>query len=153
MSKSRKKNGFASEFKAFILRGNVIDLAVGVIIGGAFQKIVNSVVDDLVIPIVGLLLGKLDFNELSLTLASADGKKLSFNYGSFITSVINFLIMGFIIFLMIKGINRLRNITVGRKPEETDEPSVKDCPFCLSGINIAATRCPNCTSELTQTNE
>jgi len=137
------KNKFVAEFKAFLLRGNVIDLAVGVIIGGAFQNIVKSLVDDLVMPLMGLILGKLNFNYLSVSLSNLDGKSITIKYGSFITNVINFLIMGFVIFMLVKGINKLREIRIDKKAEE---PTTKKCPFCCSEINVKATRCPHCTS-------
>ena len=144
----KEKNGFMSEFKAFLLRGNVIDLAVGIIIGGAFQAIVRSLVDDLIMPVLGLLLGKLDFNDRVIVLN--DEQTLTFNYGSFITNVINFLIMGFIIFLLIKGINKLRDIRANKQAGAPEEPTAKECPYCRCEVNIAATRCPHCTSELKQ---
>ena len=130
---------FLNEFKAFAMRGNVIDLAVGVIIGGAFQAIVKSLVDDILSPLIGLIV-KQDFNELAATVFDVKIK-----YGSFITATINFIIMAFVIFLLVKGLNKLTSI--GAKAEE-EAPTTKECPFCKSEVNIAATRCPNCTSEL-----
>ncbi len=130
----------ASEFKEFIARGNVIDLAVGVIIGGAFQAIVNSLVGDIISPLLGLF-GGIDFSSLSVKILDVELK-----YGSFITAVINFLIMAVIIFLLIKGINKVSSL---HKKEEAEEaPSTKICPYCMTEININATRCPNCTSQL-----
>ncbi len=130
---------FLNEFKAFAMRGNVIDLAVGVIIGGAFQAIVKSLVDDILSPLIGLIV-KQDFNDLAATVFDVKIK-----YGSFITATINFIIMAFVIFLLVKGLNKLTSI--GAKPAE-EAPTTKECPFCKSEVNIAATRCPNCTSEL-----
>ncbi len=144
------------EFKEFIMRGNVVDLAVGVIIGGAFGKIVSSLVSDIVMPPIGLLLGNVDFTNLYWVIKGADqvpaGSSLAaaqqiagvvtWNYGLFITNIINFLIVALAIFLMIKGINSLQ-----RKPAPAD-PTTKTCPFCDSTISIKATRCPNCTSQL-----
>ena len=130
---------FLNEFKAFAMRGNVIDLAVGVIIGGAFQAIVKSLVDDILSPLIGLIV-KQDFNELAATVFDVKIK-----YGSFITATINFIIMAFVIFLLVKGLNKLTSI--GAKPAE-EAPTTKECPFCKSEVNIAATCCPNCTSEL-----
>ena len=130
---------FLNEFKAFAMRGNVIDLAVGVIIGGAFQAIVKSLVDDILSPLIGLIV-KQDFNELAATVFDVKIK-----YGSFITATINFIIMAFVIFLLVKGLNKLTSI--GAKPAE-EAPTTKECPFSKSEVNIAATRCPNCTSEL-----
>ena len=152
---------FLQEFKTFALRGNVIDLAVGVIIGGAFQKIVTSVVNDLVMPWVGLLTGGTNFADQFLILklpegvAAADVRSLeaaselgvtTFNYGAFITAVIDFLIMAVIIFALVKGINALSRVK--KAEEETPaEPTTKICPFCKSEIAIDATRCAHCTSE------
>jgi large conductance mechanosensitive channel len=139
------------EFKQFILRGNVIDLAVGIIIGGAFGKIVSSLVDDIIMPPIGLILGKVDFANLFLSLdgtayaslaaAKATGAP-TWNYGLFINTLINFLIVAFAIFLLIKQINRMQ------KPAPVAAPAEKDCPFCQTSIPIKATRCPHCTSQL-----
>jgi large conductance mechanosensitive channel len=127
------------EFKAFIMRGNVMDLAVGVIIGGAFGKIVGSLVNDILMPLIGLLIGGIDFSGLSFTLGSA-----TVAYGLFINNIIDFLIIALVIFLMVKGINRLTT-----KPAPAPaSPTTKECPHCFSTISIKATRCPNCTSEL-----
>ena len=136
-----KKKGFFAEFKEFALRGSVMDLAVGVIIGAAFQAIVNSLVEDILSPLLGLVL-RGDFSNLSLDLF--DGA-VSIRYGAFLMAIINFLIMAFVIFLIVKGINTLRNR--GKKNEEP-APTEKECPFCKSKISIDATRCPHCTSEL-----
>ncbi len=161
----KKMNGFLAEFKTFAMRGNVIDLAVGVIIGGAFQKIVTSVVNDLVMPFVGLLTGGLNFAEQFIILKLPEGveraavtsaevaKELgvtTWNYGSFITAVIDFLIMAFVIFLLVKGINSLSEIGKKKEEEPTPEPTTKECPFCKTEIAISATRCPHCTSELSE---
>ena len=162
---------FFKEFKEFALKGNVIDLAVGVIIGGAFQAIVTALINDLIMPFIGLLTGGINFADQFLILKAPEGvdaaaiksieqaKELgatTFNYGSFITAVINFIIMAFIIFLIVKGINslheveeRLKNLKGGEAPEEAPEaPTTKICPFCKSEISVDATRCPHCTSEL-----
>ena len=164
MSKKEKKvGGILKEFKAFALRGNVIDLAVGVIIGGAFQKIVTSVVNDLIMPLVGLATGGINFNEQFLILKLPEGVTqadvtsaavaaelgvTTLNYGAFITAVLDFLIMAVVIFLLVKGINSLSNL---KKNEEEAPapaaPTTKVCPYCQSEIAIAATRCPHCTSE------
>lgn len=135
---------FMQEFKTFALRGNVIDLAVGVIIGGAFQGIVKSLTEDILSPIIGLF-AKTDFSSLSWTILGVE-----LRYGSFITAVINFLIMAFLIFLLVKGMNKLANLG-HKKKEDTPpaEPTTKVCPYCLSEIPIAASRCPHCTSVLT----
>jgi large conductance mechanosensitive channel len=139
------------EFKQFIMRGNVLDLAVGIIIGGAFGKIISSLVDDIIMPPIGLILGKVDFANLYLSLdgnayASLTAAKTAgaptWNYGLFINTLINFLIVAFAIFLLIKQVNRLQ------KPEPAKAPDTKDCPYCQTAIPIKATRCPHCTSEL-----
>lgn len=137
----KKDSGFAAEFRKFILRGNVIDLAVGVIIGGAFQTIVNSLVEDIIMPVVGIVLGKVDFSKLAFTIGDA-----TVSYGKFITAIINFLIMAFVIFLIVKGINKVQDKF--SKPEEAAAPTTKVCPFCKSEISIDATKCPHCTSDI-----
>ncbi|HZS03793.1 MAG TPA: large conductance mechanosensitive channel protein MscL [Blastocatellia bacterium] len=138
------------EFKEFIVRGNVVDLAVGVVIGAAFGKIVTSLVEDVIMPPIGLLLGRVDFSNLFIplkgsysTLAEAKAAAApTINYGIFLNIVIQFLIIAFVIFLLIRVINRLK-----RRPEELP-PTMKACSYCFSNIPIQATRCPNCTSEL-----
>ncbi len=126
------------EFKDFVVRGNVIDLAVAVIIGGAFGKIVASLVNDVIMPIIGLLLGGVNFSGLSVTIGEA-----AIKYGQFIQAIVDFLIIAFVIFLMVKRINKLR------KPAPAPaEPTTKECPYCLSTIPVKATRCPHCTSQL-----
>jgi large conductance mechanosensitive channel len=139
------------EFKEFAVKGNAIDLAVGVIIGAAFGKIVTSIVEDLLMPPIGRVVGNLDFSNLYIRLSDkvapglslADAKKAGpvFAYGSFITTTINFLIVAFCIFLVVKGINHL-------KRPKTGPPTVKDCPACTMSIPIKAKRCPHCTTEL-----
>ncbi|ACD24415.1 large conductance mechanosensitive channel protein MscL [Clostridium botulinum] len=133
---------FLNEFKQFALKGSVIDLAVGVLIGGAFQGIVKSLTNDIISPIIGIFANK-DFNDLTLELFGVNIK-----YGSFITAVINFLIMAFLIFLLVKGMNKLSELGRRNKVEEVKEPTIKECPFCYSEIDIKATRCPKCTSQL-----
>jgi len=139
------------EFKAFIMRGNVIDMAVGIIIGAAFGKIVTSLVNDIIMPPLGLLLGKIDFSNLfinlsgqmypSLAMAKAAGAP-TINYGIFLNTVIDFLIVALAIFLVIKQINRIK-----AQPAPVP-PNTKECPFCRTSIPIKAVRCPNCTSAL-----
>lgn len=131
---------FINEFKQFALRGNVLDLAVGVIIGGAFQGVVNSLVQDIISPVIGLF-AKQDFSNLVFNIGDVQIK-----YGSFITAIINFLIMAFIIFLLVKTMNKLASFGQAEPVEEA--PTTKECPHCFSKISIKATRCPNCTSEL-----
>ena len=138
-----KKSGFISEFKEFIMRGNVLDLAVGVIIGGAFQAIVSSLVDDIIMPVIGIILGKVDFSALSAQIGEA-----TINYGKFITAIINFLIMAFVIFCIVKALNKLSEKTAKKVEEAPAEPTTKVCPFCKSEIAIDATKCPHCTSEI-----
>ena len=130
---------FFEEFKAFALKGNVMDLAVGVIIGGAFQAIVTSLVGDIITPIIGIF-ASTDFSNLIATINGSEVK-----YGAFITAIINFIIMAFIIFCIVKGLNKLAE---RKKKEEANEPTEKTCPFCQSTISIKATRCPHCTSAL-----
>ena len=132
---------FLGEFKEFALRGNVIDLAVGVIIGAAFQSIVKSLTDDILSPIIGLF-AKTDFSNLVFTMRGVD-----IHYGAFLTAVINFLIMALLIFLLVKGMNRLASL--GQKPAaEAAAPEARLCPYCRCEVDEAATRCPHCTSEL-----
>lgn len=150
--------GMVKEFKEFAMRGNVVDMAVGIIIGGAFGTIVKSLVNDVLMPPIGLLLGGVDFSNFFVVLK--DGVKgvapyaalndaqsagaVTVNYGLFINAVISFLIVAFAVFLLIKGIN-----TMKRKEEAPpSEPTTKECPFCMTTIAIKASRCPNCTSEL-----
>ena len=135
----------ANEFKKFAMRGNVIDMAVGIIIGAAFGKIVDSLVKDVIMPPIGLVLGKVDFSNLKWELA----KDVSVNYGNFINNVISFLIVAFAVFILIKAINTLQEkMIVTEKKEEAAAPTTKKCPYCCTDIAIKATRCPNCTSEL-----
>lgn len=153
------------EFKEFATKGNVMDLAIGVIIGGGFQSIVNSLVNDVIMPAISIFTGKIDFNDMMFTISGNSVK-----YGSFITNVINFLIMAFCVFLIVRYINKL-NKTLEEKSKEfnkklekeskffkrkkkkevptpTPVPTTKICPFCLSEINIKASKCPHCTSNL-----
>ena len=132
------------EFKEFISRGSVMDMAVGIIIGGAFTAIVNSLVNDLVMPLLSLLTGGFDFTKLTVVLGSGEGAA-TLNYVMFIAAVINFLLIALVIFCIIKSINKMKDKLV--KKEEAD-PTTKVCPYCKSEIDIAATRCPHCTSEL-----
>ena len=134
---------FISQFKAFALRGNVMDMAVGVIIGGAFTAIVNSLVNDMLMPLLSLLTGGFDFSGLSIALGEGENAA-TINYGSFISAIINFLLIALVIFLIIKAINKVSR----KKKEETPAPTTKECPYCKEQIAIDATRCPHCTSEL-----
>lgn len=139
------------EFKEFVMRGNVVDLAIAVIIGGAFGKIITSFVEDVLMPPIGLALGKVDFSNLFINLSGKDYHSVAaakaagaatLNYGIFFNHVVNFLIIAFAIFLLIKQINRMQ------KPAPAAAPTTKDCPHCLSAIPIKATRCAFCTSNL-----
>jgi len=146
------------EFKEFAMRGNVVDMAVGIIIGAAFGTIVKSLVSDIIMPPIGLLLGNVDFTNLfsvlkegaktagpyaSLADAQAAGA-VTINYGVFINTIISFIIVAFAVFMVIRSVNRLK-----KKEEVPAEAITKDCPYCLTNIPIKATRCPNCTSKLT----
>lgn len=146
------------EFKEFAVKGNVVDMAVGIIIGAAFGTLVKSFVTDVLMPPIGMLLGNVDFANLFIVLksgvaagpyaslaAAQEAGAVTINYGAFINTIISFLIVGFAVFFLVKGINRLK-----RKEEEAPpaEPDTKECPFCFTMIPVRATRCPHCTSEL-----
>lgn len=131
------------EFREFIARGNVVDMAVGVIIGGAFTGIVNSLVNDIIMPVLGLLTGGMNFAALSVQIGPGEGDVLS--YGAFIAAVINFLLIAAVLFLVVKVINSLHR---KKQPVVDDQPTTQICPYCMSEIPLAATRCPHCTSEL-----
>jgi len=139
------------EFKEFALKGNMIDLAIAVILGGAFGKIITSLVNDIIMPLIGQLLGKVNFSDLFISLNGTKYASLAdaqaagaatFNYGLFINTIIDFLIVAFIIFLIVRQINRMK------KAPAPAAPTTKECPYCYTQIPIPATRCPNCTSEL-----
>ena len=146
-----KPKKFMNEFREFISRGNVMDMAVGVLIGGAFSSIVTSLTEDIISPILGLF-GGMNFDKLSVNILG----EVTLNYGKFITAVVNFLLMAFIIFLMLKGLNALQQKAVKLAHINADnedtapepEPSTKTCPYCLMEIPIGALRCGHCTSEL-----
>lgn len=145
------------EFKEFAMRGNVVDMAVGIIIGAAFGTIVKSLVDEVIMPPIGLLLGNVDFTDLFITLkegatagpyltlaAAKEAGAVTMGYGAFLNTVISFLIVAFAVFLLIKGMNSLK-----RKEEEAPaDPTTKECPYCFTEIPIKATKCPHCTSNL-----
>ena len=139
---------FFEEFKTFISRGNVIDMAVGIIIGGAFTGIVSSLVEDIINPLIGLF-GGMNFDRYSITLLG----EATLNYGKFLTAVMNFIIMAFVVFLLVSMINKTGE---KMKPKKDAAPTTKKCPFCKSDIHLEATRCPHCTSvieEVEKTNE
>jgi large conductance mechanosensitive channel len=154
------------EFREFIMRGNVLDLAIGIIIGAAFGTIVNSLVKDIIMPPIGLLLGKVDFANLFWVIRGGDTNPgpystladaqaagaVTFNYGLFINTIVSFIIVAFAVFMVVKGINQMRRVT-DRKKEQTiaAAPTTKDCPFCATAIPIKASRCPHCTSQLQAT--
>jgi large conductance mechanosensitive channel len=141
------------EFKEFAMKGNVLDMAVGIIIGGAFGKIISSFVGDVLMPPIGLLLGKVDFSSLFINLSDKSYASLAeakaagaptLNYGVFINTVLDFIIVAFVIFLLIRQVNRMR----AQPAAAPAAPTTKDCPFCATAIPIKAARCPHCTSEL-----
>ena len=131
---------FFNEFKEFAMRGNIMDMAIGIIVGAAFTAIVTSLVNDIISPIIGLLV-KVDFSDLVLNIVGVDIK-----YGAFIMAIINFLIVAFALFMVIKAMNKAASLT--KEPEEEAAPTTKECPFCKTEIHIEATRCPHCTSQL-----
>jgi large conductance mechanosensitive channel len=144
------------DFKQFVMRGNVLDLAVAVIIGAAFGKIVTSFVSDILMPPIGLILGKVDFSNLFIDLSSQKHESVAaakaagaatINYGVFLNTIIDFLIVAFFIFLVVQQANRF-----AKKPAPAPAPTTKDCPFCFTAIPIPASRCPNCTSQLAPAN-
>jgi large conductance mechanosensitive channel len=128
------------EFKEFVMRGNVLDLAVAVIIGGAFGKIISSLVNDILMPLIGLVMGGVNFAELSFMVGDAVVK-----WGAFVQAIVDFLIIAFVIFMIIKSVNATKK---KEEPAPPAEPTTKECPYCFTTIAIQATRCPNCTSEL-----
>jgi large conductance mechanosensitive channel len=143
------------EFKEFMMRGNALDMAVGIIIGAAFGAVVGSLVNDVIMPPIGLALGSVDFKEMFMVLkegatagpyatlaAAKEAGAVTLNYGMFINSIVTFVIVGFSIFMVVRSVNKMK------KPAPAAAPTTKDCPFCLSAVALKATRCPNCTSEL-----
>jgi large conductance mechanosensitive channel len=150
-----KERGFKmlKEFKQFALKGNMIELAVGIIIGGAFNSIVRSLVDDIVMPFLSIFTKDINFSDLfialngehyeTLALAKDDGAA-TINYGLFLSGVLNFLIMAFVVFLLVKWLNKFK------KPDIASEPTTKKCPHCISEINVNATKCPHCTADITE---
>lgn len=156
-SVSLKENGkgFIAEFKKFILRGNVIDLAVGIVIGAAFTAIVNSLVNNIIMPVISLITKGLSVNEWFIALDGKDYENLEaatkagaaiLGYGTFISAVLNFLIVSFVIFIVVRFINKIKELGKKEKPEE--EPATKKCDYCKSEIDVEALRCPHCTSRL-----
>ncbi len=134
------------EFKEFATKGNIFDMAIGVIVGGAFQKIVTSLVNDIIMPIVAIFTGRVSFDDLTLTIGNS-----AIRYGSFITTIVDFLIIAFSIFMAIRTFTKLNTKAkelVGTDIEDEEEPTTKLCPYCCSEIDVKATRCPHCTSSL-----
>ena len=145
------------EFKQFAIKGNMIDLAVGMIIGTSFNKIVSSLVNDMIMPLLGIFTGKIDFAKLFIALdgktyetlaAAEEAGAACFKYGAFLAGLLDFIIMAFVIFLLVKGINKVSDLGKKKEEEAPAEPTTKVCPFCKSEISIKATRCPHCTSEV-----
>jgi large conductance mechanosensitive channel len=150
-SQHSRRTAMLKEFKEFAMKGNVLDLAVGFIIGAAFGKIVTSLVSDIIMPPIGLILGKVDFSSLFLNLSGKSYSSLAeakaagaatLNYGIFLNNIVDFLIVAFAVFLLVRMVNRWN------KPAPAAAPSTKECPYCASAIPLKATRCPNCTSEI-----
>ncbi|MBQ8729984.1 MAG: large conductance mechanosensitive channel protein MscL [Lachnospiraceae bacterium] len=144
--------GFIKEFKAFAMKGNIVDLATGMVIGSAFTSIINSLVKDIITPLIGAITGGLDFSELFISLDGTKYESLAaaqeagaaiLGYGNFITAIINFLIVALVIFIVFKKL-----LAPKKKEEAPAAPTEKECPYCLSTVKIAATKCPHCTSEL-----
>ena len=143
---------FAEEFKKFITRGNVMDMAVGIIIGGAFTAIVTSFVNDILMPLLGILIGGVDFGNLSVTIGSGDNPAV-IAYGAFISAIINFLLVAWAIFLVVKGMNKMREAGEKLKKKEEEEaeeaaPEPRLCPYCKSEVHAEATKCPHCASQI-----
>lgn len=137
---------FIQEFKEFASQGNVMDMAVGIIIGGAFTSIVSSLVSDVVMPVISLITGGIDYSAMKVTLGTG-ANAASINYGSFINAVITFLLVALVVFFLVKGIAKMKGIA---SKEEEEAPTTKTCPFCKEEVAIEATRCPHCTSELSE---
>ena len=152
-----KDSGFVAEFKKFILRGNVMDMAVGVIIGGAFQAIVNSLINDIIMPVISLATKGVDFanwfvaldgKEYATLQAAQDAGAATINFGTFISAILNFLIMAIIIFLIVRSINKVSDKFKTEEEAAPAAPTTKVCPFCKSEISIDAVKCPHCTSDI-----
>lgn len=150
MAKDKKKSTFFSDFKKFLLEGNALSMAVGVIIGTALKDVVTSLVENIFNPIIGIFTGHVDFSKLAINL----GDELTIKYGAFITALINFVILAFVVFIVIRSINKLNEklkaLPLIKKEEVIEEPTTKVCPYCQSEISIKATKCPHCTSDLAE---
>ncbi len=147
--------GLLKEFKEFAIKGNMVDMAVGIIIGGAFNSLVTSLVSDIVTPVISVFTGKVDFTNMFIalngqsyaTLEAAQAETAAIAYGQFITAIINFIIMAFVIFMIVRALNKLRREPA---PAPVEAPHEKTCPFCKSTVDLDAARCPNCTSILSE---
>ena len=150
MVKEKKKSTFFADFKKFLLEGNALSMAVGVIIGTALKDVVTSLVENIFNPIIGIFTGHVDFSKLAINL----GDELTIKYGAFITALINFVILAFVVFIVIRSINKLNEklkaLPLIKKEEVIEEPTTKVCPYCQSEISIKATKCPHCTSDLAE---
>ena len=140
--------GLLKEFKDFAMRGNVIDMAVGIVLGASFKEIVTALVNNVIMPPLGYFTGKVDFAALAIDLPVPDGDPVKIGYGLFINAIISFIIMAFAIFMVIKAMNKASELSKPDEEETPAEPTTKNCDYCQSEISIKATRCPNCTSEL-----
>ena len=145
-----KLKRYGEEFKTFAMRGNVIDMAVGIIIGAAFGKIVDSLVNDVIMPPLGWLMGRVDFSKLVWAIPTGrENDFVNISYGAFINTIISFILVAFAVFILIKGINKLKADKAAKdKADEAATPTVKQCPYCFTEIDIRAVKCPHCTSDL-----
>lgn len=147
-----KGKGFFEEFKKFIARGNVMDLAIGMVIGSAFTAIVNSLVNDIIMPLISILTGGISFTQWNITLGTGENAPV-LGLGNFVAAVIDFFLIALVIFLLVRGLNKFHETLEHNKPAEPEQPKTKICPYCMSEIDINATRCPHCTSKLEEAKE
>lgn len=138
---------FMSEFKEFISRGNVMDMAIGIIIGGAFTSIVTALVENIIMPLISLIFGGISFTKWNIAMGAGENAPV-LGLGTFLSAIINFLLIAFVLFSVIKAINKMRSIAGAEDAQEEEEPTTKICPHCQSEVSIKATRCPFCTSEI-----
>lgn len=148
MAKEKKKSTFFADFKKFLTEGNALSMAIGVIIGTALKDVVTSLVENIFNPIIGIFTGHIDFSKLAIDL----GDELTIKYGAFITALINFVILAFVVFIVVRVINKfndkLKALSHNKSEEQAEEPATKICPYCQSEISIKAVKCPHCTSDL-----